>query len=234
MRILLIGVLLLSSTFLPGCARRTYQGQALAPATLATHRTVAILPFTIGLERMQDVVVREVHWTDSVRRPLALTSGPNRQRTGERQQLGYLLQAELQAALMRRQVAHPTTVAFQNPADTNQRLARAGISYETLPTYSVAQLRAALGVDAVLMGQTDMRQLLPGGVSIAVFLLSNNATNPMADNGVRTSLEIYDTQNSQLVWRFDHELRGKPSTSPAALANALLRNMQGSFPYFRP
>ena len=231
MRFLLIGVLLVISIVLPGCARRTYQGQALVPAALATHRTVAILPFTVGLERLQDVVVRGVQWTDSVRRPLSLTSGPNRQRTGERQQLGYQLQAELQAALMRWQVAHPSTVTFQNPADTNQRLAQAGITYENLLSYSMAQLRVALGVDAVLMGQTDMRQMLPGGVSIAVFLLSNNGTNPMADNAVRTSLDIYDTQTGKVVWRFDHELRGKPSTNPPTLAKALVRNMQGAFPY---
>ena len=95
----------------------------------------------------------------------------------------------------------------------------------------MAELRAALGVDAVLTGQTSMRQLLPGGVSIAVFVLSTNGANPMADNGVRTGLDIYDTQSGQLVWRFDHELRGKPSTSPVALAKALVRDMKDGFPY---
>ena len=66
-----------------------------------------------------------------------------------------------------------------------------------------------------------------------MFVLSNN-TNPMADNTVRTYLDIYDTQNGQLVWQFDHELAGKPSVSPTALAKELVRRMQGGFPYLRP
>ena len=96
----------------------------------------------------------------------------------------------------------------------------------------MAELRAALGVDALLTGRTSMRQLLPGSVSIAVFVLSNS-TNPMADNSVRTYLDIYDTQNGQLVWQFDHELAGKPSVSPVALAKELVHRMQGGFPYFK-
>ena len=76
-----------------------------------------------------------------------------------------------------------------------------------------------------------MLQWLPGGVSIAVFVLSK--ANPMAVNGVHTYLDIYDVQTGQSVWQFDHELRGKPSTSPAALAKSLVHDMQGEFPYFK-
>ena len=43
MRLFSLSLLLVISTLLMGCARRSYQGQALAPAVLATHRTVAIL-----------------------------------------------------------------------------------------------------------------------------------------------------------------------------------------------
>ena len=228
---LFIGMLLAIGSFLPGCARRTFEGQALAPAALAAHRTVAILPFAVELARLRDVVAHARGWSrDSVARPSgsALENGLQ----AERRQMAYQLQAALQAELMHRQVQHPATVAFQNPAETNQRLAKAGISYESLPTRSMAELRAALGVDAVLTGQTSMRQLLPGGVSIAVFVLSSGA-NPMADNGVRTSLDIYDTQSGQLVWRFDHELRGKPSTSLVALAKALVHDMKDGFPYLK-
>ena len=87
---------------------------------------------------------------------------------------------------------HPTTVTFQNPADTNQRLARAGITHERLPTCSMAELRAVLGVDALLTGETSLLQWLPDGVSIAVFVLGK--ANPMAVNGVHTYLDIYDVK----------------------------------------
>ncbi|MDQ2792572.1 MAG: hypothetical protein M3Y12_00990 [Bacteroidota bacterium] len=234
MRFFLFSATLLISTFLLGCARRSYQGQALAPAALATHRTVAILPFAVELERLRDLVA-QVH-TGPNRRPAGptspLSSPLENSLRAERRQLAYQLQAALQAELMRQQVRHPTTVAFQHPAETNQRLARAGITYESLPTRSMAELRAALGVEAVLTGETNMLQLLPGGVSIAVFVLSN--TNPMAVNGVYTQLDIYDLQSGQSVWQFDHELRGKPNTSAAALAKALAHDMQGIFPYSKP
>jgi hypothetical protein len=230
MRFTLFSVALVIGILLSGCARRSFQGQALVPAALATHRTVAILPFAVELERLRDLVVHARSWSpDSAGRPLGSTLDSGLR--AERRQMAYQLQAALQVELMRRQVQHPATVTFQNPADTNQRLARAGITYESLPTRSMAELRAALGVDAVLTGQTSMLQLLPGGVSIAVFLLSN--TNPMAANGVHTALDIYDIQTGQSVWQFDHELRGKPSVSPAALAKSLVHDMQGGFPYFK-
>ncbi|MBD2721642.1 hypothetical protein [Hymenobacter armeniacus] len=214
-----------------GCARRSFEGQALAPAALAAHRTVAILPFAVQLERLRDVVAHAGVWArDSAARPLGSTLENGL--LAERRQMGYQLQAALQAEFMRQQAERPATCTFQNPAETNQRLARAGITYENLPTRSMAELRAALGVDAVLAGQTTMHQLLPGGVSIAVFVLSNGA-NPMADNTVQTALDIYDTQTGQLVWRFDHELRGKPSTSAVALAKALVRDMKGEVPYLK-
>ena len=222
--------LLLSVAILSGCARHTFQGQALAPAALAAHRTVAVLPFAVELERLRDVVKHPEVWAAN---PETSATNPLQGAlVAERQQLGYQLQAALQAELMRQQAEHPGTSTFQNPADTNQRLARAGITYESLPRRSMAELRAALGVDAVLTGQTYMRQLLPGSVSIALFVLSDN-TNPMADNAVRTYLDIYDTQDGRLVWQFDHELRGKPSTSPVALAKALVHDMQGAFPYIK-
>ncbi|MBH8557488.1 hypothetical protein [Hymenobacter negativus] len=226
----LSGFLLLAGAFSSGCARHTFQGQALAPAALATHRTVAILPFAVELERLGDVVKHPEVWKANPDMPSA--NPLQGALAAERQQMGYQLQAALQAELTRQQAEHPTSSTFQNPAETNQRLAKAGITYESLPTRSMAELRTALGVDAVLTGQTYMHQLLPGGVSIAVFVLSNS-TNPMADNTVHTYLDIYDTQSAQLVWRFDHELRGKPSTSPVALAKALARDMRGGFPYLK-
>lgn len=230
LRFLLFGALL-GGPLLSGCARRVFEGQALGPAALAVHRTVAILPFAVELERLRDVVKHPEVWAASPNTPAA--DPLQGALAAERRQMGYQLQAALQAELMRQQVEHPSTSAFQNAAETNQRLAKAGITYESLPTRSMAELRAALGVDAVLTGQTTMHQLLPGGVSIAMLVLSNNNANPMADNTVRTGLDIYDTQSGQLVWRFDHELRGKPSTSPVALAKALVRDMQNGFPYVK-
>jgi len=229
MRFSLFCTALILGILLSGCARHSYQGQALVPAALATHRTVAILPFAVDLERLRDLVAHARGWPDSTNRPLGSTLESGLR--AERRQMGYQLQAALQAELLRQQVQHPTTVTFQNSADTNQRLARAGITYERLPTCSMAELRAVLGVDALLTGETSMLQWLPGGVSIAVFVLGK--TNPMAANGVHTYLDIYDIQTGQSVWQFDHELRGKPSTSPAALAKALVHDMQGGFPYFK-
>jgi hypothetical protein len=226
----LLGLLLLTGALSAGCARHSFQGRALAPAALATHRTVAILPFAVELERLRDVVTHPAVWASTASAPA--TDPLQNALAAERRQMGYQLQAALQAELLRQQAQHPAFSTFQTPAETNQRLARAGITYESLPTRSMAELRAALGVDAVLTGQTYMRQLLPGGVSIAVFVLSNN-TNPMADNAVRTYLDIYDAQDGRLVWQFDHELRGKPSTSPVALAKALVHDMRGEFPYLK-
>ena len=50
MRLIFITLLLALGALLLVCAQRSYQGQALAPAALATHRTMA-LPFEVALER---------------------------------------------------------------------------------------------------------------------------------------------------------------------------------------
>jgi hypothetical protein len=226
MRFLFVGLLLLFSTspLLSGCGRRSFQGQTLDPATAATHRTVAILPFAVELSRLGDVTLgmHAGKWSDSVL---------DRRLQARCQQMGYQLQAALQ--LWRQQLRPGLTVTFQEPAETNQRLARAGIPYDSLATYSLAQVRAALGVDAVLAGHTSVEQLLPGSLSIAVLVLSDH-TNLMAQNSVRTHLAVYDSQSGQLVWQFDHELRGKPSVRPAALARKLAYTLRGSFPYGQP
>lgn len=149
--------------------------------------------------------------------------------------MGYQLQAATQAALLRQQLPHTPRVAFQDPAETNQRLVRAGIPYDSLVTCSLAQVRVALGVDALLVGHTRLNQLLPGSLSLAVLLLSNHTnTNLMAENSVRTHLAVYDSQSGQLVWQFDHELRGKSGVRPAALARKLGHRLRGSFPYGKP
>ena len=220
-----IGFLLIG--LLSGCSWRSYRGQVLAPTALAAHRTVAILPFDVEFTGLRDLVRPLGPWTDSaVRRPLSLQ--PTRP-SPERERLGHQFQAALHAAFVRQQAQHPSAVAYQLPADTNQRLARAGITDANLTSRPMAELRAALGVDAVLVGRCYVRQLLPGGVSVAILLLSN--ANPMADNGVHTYLDLYDAKSGQLAWHFDHELRGRPNTSPAALAQALVRNMRRVPPY---
>ena len=53
-RLFSLGLVLLVSAFLMGCARQSFQSQALMPAALATHRTVAILPFAVELERLRE------------------------------------------------------------------------------------------------------------------------------------------------------------------------------------
>jgi len=225
-RFLLVRVLLLvsTSTLLLGCAQRSFQGQTLDPAAVATHRTVAILPFAVELERLGDMKlgIRTGKWSDSA---------VDRRVRAKSQQTGYQLQAALQVALLHQQVSSAPTVAFQNPAETNQRLARAGIPYDSLATCSLAQVRAALGVDALLVGHTSL-SLLPASLSLAVLVFSNHA-NPLAKNMVSTHLELYDSQSGQLVWQFDHELRGKLSVRPQALAKKLGRTLRGTFPYLK-
>jgi hypothetical protein len=230
MRRLLIPCLLLL-VFASSCTHRMFSARTLAPETLATHRTVAILPFDVEFERIRlsDMAACSGHYADSTISRLR-PQWSDAQRL-ERRHTAYQLQEQLQAQLMRQQVKQPCTVTFQHPAETNRLLEKAGITYDNLPDRSMEEIRQALGVDAILSGQTTLHQPLPGGMNVALFIMSDGEI--FAQNSVSTNLTIHDCHSGKLVWRFDHELTGKLDNSPATLVRNLVRNSGKTFPYFR-
>ncbi|TGE27333.1 hypothetical protein [Hymenobacter metallicola] len=212
------------------CSQRVYSTKELVPQALSQHKLVAILPFEVQLDQfnMQTIsyVGEELSQAEVEKR---------RQRWEEKQQeqrklVAYQLQQELLNQLVQRQAKHPYSVQFQNVAETNSRLERAGITYANLNDHSMAELKAALGVDAILSGETSLFQPMPNGVAVALLVLTNAG---IPQNEVLTNVTIHDCQSGDLVWSFNHQQLGDLSASPAALARVLVRNSARTFPYRR-
>ncbi|WP_226171472.1 hypothetical protein [Hymenobacter lucidus] len=213
MRRYLLPLLLLG--LLASCSQRVYSTREIVPQALTRHRLVAILPFDVQLARirLQDI---------------AAAPDPEKQQE-QRRLVAYQLQQELLKQLAERQAKHPYSVQFQNVAETNSRLERAGITYDNLNDHSMAELQAALGVDAILSGETSLFQPLPNGLAVALLVLTD--TGGLAPSEVLTNVTIHDCQSGELVWKFDHQLIGDLSPSPATLARVLVRNSARTFPY---
>ncbi|MCB2376412.1 hypothetical protein LGH70_02390 [Hymenobacter sp. BT635] len=224
---LLCFALLLSVT--ASCSQRVYTANALVPEALTQHKLVAILPFDVQLDRFSLEAIAYVG--DEPLSPEETDKRKQRweeKQKAQRREVAYQLQQELLNQLLLRQAKQPYKVQFQNVAETNSRLERAGITYDNLNDHSMAELKAALGVDAVLSGETSLFQPLPNGVAVALLVFSTGIIPP---NEVQTNVTIHDCQSGDLVWKFDHQLIGDLRSNPATLARILVRNSAKTFPY---
>ena len=228
---LLLSAGLLTAT---SCTRQAYTTNTMDAPALTAHRTVAIMPFEVEQDRLrlrdiryagpnpteEDIKKHQQNWTAA--------------QLLERRNLGYQLQQQLQAQLQAQQPGNGYTVQFQNVRETNKRLLAAGITYENLPDHTMQELQQALGVDALLSGQTLLYQPMPNGVNLAArILLNDGVTAGLPSNTATTNLMLHDCRNGQLTWRFDYERAGSASLNPERLSKDLVKAARHSFPYRR-
>lgn len=210
---------------------------AEAAATLATHRTVAILPMQIAQPKLSDMRVATPDTLAAARQ--RRQAAANQQ---ERRQVAYQMQELVYAQLLAQRPAKGYRVQLQSVAETNSRLQAAGITYEKLLAQSVAlpQLAQVLGVDAVLTGEVLLFQFLPRGMGLAARLLLNE---PVLPNDPRSNLPtsktgatllLYDCRSSQLAWTFDFTRTGNNALKPERLAPKLVKAALPAFPYRQP
>lgn len=230
--------LLLAASLLTasGCVRQTFNATVLEAPALTTHRTVAIMPFEVALDRLR---LRDIRYAGP---------NPNLSEAGLRQyqqawtagqqrdarQLGYQLQQQLLTQLQTQQPANGYTVQFQDVRETNRRLLASGISYENLPDHSMEELRQVLGVDALLSGQTQLYQPMPNGLNLAArVLLPSELPIAIPSNSATTNLMLHDCRTSRLLWRFDYTRAGSSSLKPERLSKDLVHAMGPRLPYRR-
>lgn len=230
--------LILLAGLLAACAPGRSTVQTLNGAALATHRTVAILPFEVEQERLR---LRDIHYagTDTTlatqqRMEQAWTA----RQLQESRQIAFQLQDLLYAQLEAQKPARGYTVQFQPVRETNRLLQQAGITYENFPDHTLKQVQQALGVDAVLSGQTMLYQPLPNVLALAARLMLNEPSGgdqqpAVPPNQAMTSLLLYDCQGNQLAWRLDFERTGSAALKPDRLAQDVVRAAMPGFPYCR-
>lgn len=233
-RLVSVALVLVGLLTATGCARQTYTTRTLDAPALGAHRTVAILPFAVELDRLR---LRDITYAgrspseDAIKQHQDAWTAQQQQ---DARTLAYALQRNLYEQLQAQQPAGGYTVQFQEVSETNRRLQQAGISYENLLNHDMAELQQALGVDAVLSGQTLLYQPMPNAVNLAArVLLEDNGllTSQLPSNTATTNLTLHDCRNGQLSWRFDYERAGSASLNPARLSKDLVKAANRSLPY---
>lgn len=209
--------------------------QTLDAAALASHHTVAVLPFEVAVDGLRLHYIRYYMGIDSTTATQQRLSAEQQQ---EARQAAYQMQALVHKQLLKKQPKHGYRVQFQPVADTNRRLQAAGITYENLASQSMDQLRQALGADAVLSGQVMLYQSVPKGLGIAARLLSKDPiVDPLSalePSQTTASLLLYDCQSGQPVWRYDFARTGPNALKPSRLAPRLVWQALPVFPYCQP
>ncbi|HEX8427715.1 hypothetical protein [Hymenobacter sp.] len=231
-------LLILCVSLLASCAPGRSTIQTLNGTALATHRTVAILPFEVEQDRLllDDINYAGTDTTLATQQRIKQEWAARQQQKSR--QIAYQLQELLYAQLEAQKPSRGYTVQFQEVRETNRLLQQAGITYENFPDHTLKEVQQALGVDAVLSGQTMLYQAMPGIVGLAARLMVNE---PLVDNQqsivpisqATTSLMLYDCRANQLAWRLDFERAGNVALNPARLAQDLVRAALSDFPYCR-
>jgi len=202
---------------------------AEAAATLASHRTVAILPMQVAKPKLSDIRIAAADTLGAARQP----------QQPEARQIAYQMQALVYAQLLAQQPAKGYSVQLQSVAETNTRLQAAGLTYEKLlaQSASLPQLAQVLGVDAVLTGEVLLFQFLPRGMGLAARILLNEPVLPndpssnLPTSKTGATLLLYDCRSSQLAWTFDFTHTGNNALKPERLAPKLVKAALPTFPY---
>lgn len=205
-------------------------------ALLATHHTVAILPFeaTVRLPRMRDMLYPSATDTSAAHRQ-QVQQQLNATHQQEQLDVAYQLQALTLLQLEAQQPKHGYRVQWQPVAETNRRLQAAGISYAELARQPLSRLQQLLGVDALLTGQALLYQPLPKSLALALRVLTDepllNGQSVIPPGQTEASLALYDCASGRLVWQFDFGRTGANALKTTRLAPRLVKAALPSFPY---
>lgn len=175
-----------------------------------THKTVAILPFDVTIDRKklpEDTDLEMIKDSEK-----------------EEQEL---FQKQLYTQFLNRYEKGKYTVKFQDIDETNVLMRRKGMDGENMADFTKAEIGQALGVDSVISGTIKRSKPMSTGAAIATtFLFGFGATNKATVN-----MNIHDSESGTLLWSYDHEASGGLMSSAEGTAKSLMKNSAKKFPY---
>lgn len=204
-----ISAVLIAGYFATACSATVYKDQDFS-SYQSEHKKVALLPFDVSIDTKN--LPKDTNLDFLV--------------DAEKEE-GYLFQAQLYTQFLNKYQKGEYTVSFQDVDETNVLLERAGVTYETLNSFTKAELAEILGVDSIISG--DVKRSKPMGTAAAVastFLVGFGATNKVVVN-----MTLHDGKTSSLLWSYDHQQAGGIASSPDRLAKNLMKNSSAKFPY---
>src|SRR5690606_2008327 len=172
------------------------------------HEILAIIPFIAHLELRKEVDREDL-------------------KTLARKE-GHAVQNALETYFSRRKERKGIVVEFQNIRNTNAILARNGIDYGNIDTFTTQELCKILEVDGLISGTLNLNILLSEGVPTNFNLLDYFSGN--ADYG-RIGLKISDGKTGKLLWKYENEISKKTGKNTTELIDRMMRTASRKFPY---
>lgn len=174
------------------------------------HKTLAIIPFITHLELKKQVD----------REDLEILA----------EKEGLAVQNALETYFGKRRERKRFRVEFQNIRNTNAILARNGIDYSNIDTFTTKELCGILEVDGLISGTLSLNILLSQGVPTNFNLFDYFSGN--ADYG-RIGLKISDGKTGKLLWKYENEISKKTGRNTTELIERMMRTASRKFPYDR-
>lgn len=177
------------------------------------HQILAVLPFKATLSLRPNEVAKSggaegVH-------ALELREGLN-------------VQSALQSYFLKQKADKDITVDVQDIAKTNALLAKNNITADKLPTMTMEELAALLGVDGLVSGTFESSQPFSNGAAIAMSLAVGFSGST---NTGKLAISINDGKTGELLWKYDKRLSRGLGSDTGSIITVIMRKASRQFPY---
>jgi len=175
----------------------------------ATHKTVAILPYTVAITYKKQ--------------PKNFSADANREQENK---MSTSIQSSMYTFLLRK--ANKYSVTFQDPDRTNILLRKAGMS-DKLNEFTAEEIATVLGVDAVIGGRFETEQTKSEGAAIASAVLFGGLGGKTGTGTL--TMTINNGTDGELLWRFFKTMDDGIMSSTDDLVEKMMRKVSRNFPY---
>lgn len=210
MKKLYILLMLLASAYALHAQKQIFEKPNLK-AEISTHKTVAILPFSVKISYKKQ--------------PKNFSAEAN---AAEELKMSNSIQASMYTFLLRKSDKY--SVGFQDVDKTNILLKKAGV-YDKLDEMTKDELAKILGVDAIISGSFESEQSKSEGAAIATAVLFGGFGGKTG-SGTLTML-LHNGNDGELLWRFFKTMDDNISASTDDLVESMMRKVSRNFPYLK-
>lgn len=179
------------------------------------HQTIAVIPFktTISL------------------RPKQMKNLKEGQLEKMQEDEGIHIQHAMYAWFLKRRQQGKMWVDVQDASTTNSLLAKKGITYNNVSTYTSQEIAEILEVDAIIRGTFETNKPMSEGASVAIGVLFGfyGATNQATIN-----MFIHNGVDSRSLVNYHKMVAGSVGSTTEQLINVLMRKASRRIPYTKP
>ncbi len=177
--------------------------------TIATHKTIAILPFTVKITYKKQ--------------PKNFSAEGNK---AQEEKMSNSIQSSMYTFLLRK--ADNYFVTFQDVEKTNILLKKAGL-LNKLDETTKDELAKTLGVDAVIGGVFESEQTKSEGAAIATAIVFGGFGGKTGTGSL--TMTINNGKDGELLWRFFKTMDDNINASTDDLVERMMRKVSRNFPY---